>query len=97
MEKVSLTLFITGQNSRSQSAVANLRRICQDVLPEQHELTIIDVLECPELAEEARIIATPTLVKSSPPPIRRIVGDLSDHNQVLIWLGLSSSMQDRKL
>ena len=91
MDKISFTLFITGKNARSQAAVANLRRICQNnLLDEAYELTIVDVLERPQLAEEAHIIATPTLIKSNPVPIRRIVGDLSDQEKVLSWLDLLS-------
>lgn len=95
MDKVSLTLFITGQTLRSQSAVANLRRMCRGIPPDQVELTIVDVLERPQLAEEAKIIATPTLVKSSPAPVRRIVGDLADTEQVLRWLRLKNPATDR--
>lgn len=87
MDTIVLTLFITGQTTRSQAAVANLRKICQQ-LSEPYELNIVDVLEQPELAEEARILATPTLLKSNPPPARQVVGDLSDREQVLLWLSL---------
>jgi circadian clock protein KaiB len=88
MEKLSLTLFITGQTLRSRSAVYHLRKLSDEVADGQYELTIIDVLEHPHLAEEAKVIATPTLVKTSPPPIRRIVGDLANTREVLRWLDL---------
>lgn len=88
MQKFRLTLFITGQTPRSEHAIANLRRICEKELINQYELTIIDVLENPHLAEESKILATPTLVKELPPPIRRIIGDLSNTGKVLLGLDL---------
>ena len=86
--KVLLKLYITGQTPRSEQAVANLRRICEQQLRNQFELDIVDILEQPELAETERIIATPTLVRVSPPPARRIIGDLSDTEKVLFGLSL---------
>jgi circadian clock protein KaiB len=88
MEKYRLKLFITGQTSRSTRAIANLRRICEDALTD-YELDIIDVLERPQLAEDDRVLATPTLIKEFPPPVRRIIGDLSDTEKVLLGLELS--------
>ncbi len=88
MQEFRLTLFITGQTPRSEHAIANLRRICEKELANQYELTIIDVLEQPHLAEESKILATPTLVKELPPPLRRIIGDLSNTSKVLLGLDL---------
>jgi len=65
-----------------------LHRICEEELRGQYELVIIDVLEHPELAEKEKIVATPTLVKELPPPLRRIIGDLSDSEKVLLGLNL---------
>jgi circadian clock protein KaiB len=90
MDKYRLKLFITGQTSRSSRAIANLRRICEDALGTEYELNIIDVLERPQLAEDERILATPTLIKEFPLPVRRIIGDLSDTSQVLQGLELQS-------
>lgn len=90
MEKYRLKLFITGQTSRSSRAIANLRRICEDELGTEYELNIIDVLERPQMAEDDRILATPTLIKEFPLPVRRIIGDLSDTRQVLLGLELQS-------
>jgi circadian clock protein KaiB len=67
-------------------AVNNLRRICEQELRGQYELQVIDVLEQPELAEEEKILATPTLIKQLPPPLRRVIGDLSDKDKVLFGL-----------
>ncbi len=86
MSKYLLRLFITGESSRSGTAIANLRRICEQELAGAYDLEIIDVLEFPELAEEAKILATPTLIKSLPPPLRRVIGDLSDKEKVLLGL-----------
>lgn len=86
--KYQLKLYITGQTPRSQRAIRNLYETCQQALDGRYDLTIIDVLEHPELAEEEKILATPTLIKVSPPPLRRIIGDLSDTEKVLIGLDL---------
>jgi circadian clock protein KaiB len=88
MDKYLLKLFITGQSLRSLRTITNLRRICEEELGTGYELTIIDVLEQPQLAEEGKILATPTLIKEFPLPVRRIIGDLSDKNQVLLGLEL---------
>ncbi len=88
MNKYILKLYITGQTPRSTQAVANLQRICTEWLGEACEITVIDVLEYPELAEQDKILATPTLIKISPPPARRVIGDLSDMEKVMWGLGL---------
>jgi len=85
--KYVLKLYIAGHTVRSQRAITNLRRLCEEAL-QGYDLVIIDVLERPQLAEDEKIIATPTLVKALPPPARRIIGDLSDVNQVLAVLDL---------
>jgi circadian clock protein KaiB len=79
-------LYVTGQTPRSERAIANLRRICDEVLDGNFELQIIDVLEQPHLAERDRILVTPTLIKQVPPPARRVLGDLSDTQRVLAEL-----------
>lgn len=83
-----LRLYITGQTPRSEQAIGNLQQICDEQLDEQYEVEIIDVLERPQLAEDEKIIATPTLIKQLPPPIRRIIGDLSDTERVVLGLDL---------
>ena len=77
---------MTGASTRTGTAIANLQRICEQELGGQYDLEIIDVLEFPDLAEEAKILATPTLIKSLPPPLRRVIGDLSDTEKVLLGL-----------
>ncbi len=87
-DKYLLKLYITGQTPRSERAIANLRRICAEDLRGQYQMQIIDLLERPQLAEDEKIIATPTLIKELPPPMRRIIGDLSDAEKVLLGLDL---------
>jgi len=88
MTKYQLQLFVTDETITTKQAVTNIQRICGELLADRYELTIIDVLQNPQAAEDAKILATPTLVKVSPPPTRRIVGDLSNTEKVLIALDL---------
>jgi circadian clock protein KaiB len=81
-----LKLYITGTSPRAEVAIANLRRICEQELHGEYELEIIDVLEHPQIAEDDKILATPTLIKQLPPPLRRVIGDLSDKAKVLLGL-----------
>ena len=83
-----LRLYVTGQTPRSERAITTLRTICDEELGGEFDLMVIDVLENPQLAEDEKILATPTVVKELPPPIRRIIGDLSDVDRVLIGLDL---------
>ena len=86
--KYELKLFVTGQTPRSINAISNIRRLCERELPGRYKLTIVDVLEQPQLAENERIMATPTLIKITPPPAMRIIGDLSDSRRVFVGLNL---------
>ncbi len=88
MPKFLFKLFVTGQTPRSQRAVANLRRLCEEELGQEYEMVVIDVLERPQMAEDEKILATPTLVKELPLPPRRVIGDLSDPAKVLLGLDL---------
>lgn len=84
--KYLLTLYVTGTSPRAQVAISNLERICREELQGQYDLEIIDVLEQPQRAEDEKILATPTLIKQLPPPLRRVIGDLSDKAKVLLGL-----------
>ncbi|MGI8619335.1 MAG: circadian clock KaiB family protein [Gemmatimonadaceae bacterium] len=86
MSTYLLRLFVTGTSSRTGTAIANLRRICEQELRGQYDLEIIDVLQFPDVAEDEKILATPTLIKSLPLPLRRVIGDLSDKEKVLLGL-----------
>ncbi|MFC1543216.1 circadian clock KaiB family protein [Candidatus Neomarinimicrobiota bacterium] len=88
MSKVLLKLYVTGVTGASEKAIANLRRISNEEFGGEYELDIIDVLECPQLAEDEKILATPTLIKHLPPPLRRIIGDLSATQKVLLGLDM---------
>ena len=88
LSKYVLKLYIAGSSPRAEVAIANLRRICDEDLRGEFTLDIIDVHEDPEAAESDRILATPTLVKALPPPLRRVIGDLSDREKVLLGLEL---------
>ena len=90
MGRYMLKLYVTGQTARSHQAIANLRRICEVELGGRYEMVVIDVLERPQLAEDEKILATPTVVKELPLPMRRIIGDLSDPERVLVGLDLRS-------
>lgn len=83
-----LKLYVTGHSASSERAIHNLKRIVEQEPPGQYEVIIVDVLERPQLAEDEKILATPTLVKEAPPPVRRIIGDLSDTEKVLLGLDL---------
>lgn len=88
MTKFKLKLFISGLTPRAQQTIENLWAICEKEYPEQYELQVIDVLEHPEMAEKERILATPTVIKELPLPLRRLIGDLSDSEKVLMGLDL---------
>jgi circadian clock protein KaiB len=75
-----------GNSPKSATAIANLRRTCEEELKGRYDLQVIDVLEHPQLAEDDNILATPTLIKQLPPPLRRLIGDLSDKQKVLLGL-----------
>ncbi len=83
-----LTLYVAGSSPRSEAAVDNLRRICRSELADGAEFEVVDVTEHPARAEEARILTTPTVVRESPPPLRRVTGDLSSAPKVIAALGL---------
>jgi circadian clock protein KaiB len=86
--RILLKLFVAGSSGAATQAIANLTRVCDEDLAGRCELLIIDVLRQPEIAEREKILATPTLIKSSPPPIRRIIGDLADKHVLLAGMGL---------
>jgi circadian clock protein KaiB len=86
--KYILRLYITGSTSRSISAITNLKKICEEYLEGRYELEVIDLYKNPRLAKDEQIIAAPTLIKKLPLPFRRIIGDMSDKEKVLLGLDL---------
>jgi circadian clock protein KaiB len=81
-----LRLYVTGMTQRSMQAIANLRGICEKRLQGRYELEVVDIYQHPGLARDEQIVAVPTLIKRLPPPLRRVVGDLSDEERVLLGL-----------
>jgi circadian clock protein KaiB len=86
--KYAMRLYVTGASPKSTAAIANLRKLCDDHLAGQYELKVVDVYQQPELAREGQIIAAPTLVKQSPAPARRFIGDMSHTENMLSGLDL---------
>jgi len=86
--KYILRLYVTGSTGRSLRAIHNLKKLCEEHLPDNYDLEVIDIYKDPAAAREAQIIAAPTLVKKLPQPIRRFVGDLSNTQKVLIGLDI---------
>ncbi|MBF2015815.1 MAG: circadian clock KaiB family protein [Rivularia sp. T60_A2020_040] len=93
-KKYVLKLYVTGDTPRSNKAISNLDELCQANLENQFKIIIIDVLKQPDIGEKEKIIVTPTLVKESPLPQMRIIGDLSDVETVLMGLGIGSKKHD---
>ena len=87
-ETYVLVLFVVGGSERSRRAVANLRSICEELLQGRYLLEVIDLREFPALAGDRDILATPTLIRESPEPVVRLIGDLSQRDRVLAGLGL---------
>ena|ERR1044072_4897543 len=81
-----LRLYVTGSSSRSLRAVYNLKKLCDEYLPDDYDLEVIDIYKDPAAAREAQIIAAPTLVKKLPQPIRKFVGDMSNTQKILLGL-----------
>jgi len=90
MNNITLRLYIAGETSRSRQAIANLQHICEAEMGADCKIEVVDVLDNPELAEKEKILATPTLIKILPPPLRRIIGDLSQTEKVLVGLDIST-------
>lgn len=90
LNKLEIQLFITGHSVKSDTAIDNLRALLAETSSDAFKLTIIDVLEDPQAAEDAFILATPTLVKTAPLPVRRTIGDLSDRVSLLRSLDLKA-------
>ncbi|SER62656.1 circadian clock protein KaiB [Pedobacter rhizosphaerae] len=83
-----LRLYVAGKTSKSVVALANLKKICEEHLEGKYSIEVIDLLEKPQLAEGDQILAIPTLVKKVPEPVRKIIGDLSNVEKVLVGLDI---------
>ncbi|MBP1776017.1 MAG: KaiB protein [candidate division NC10 bacterium] len=83
-----LRLYVAGQTARAITAFANLKKLCEEHLKGQYEIEVIDLLKNPRLAKGDQILAVPTLVRKLPEPVRKIIGDLSNTERVLVGLDL---------
>ena len=86
-----LCLYIAGETPRSVTALSNLRRICSEHLRNRYRIEVIDLLKNPRLARDHQILALPTLVRQLPNPVRKIIGDLSNTERVLVGLDITSA------
>jgi circadian clock protein KaiB len=91
-----LRLYVAGQTPKSLTAFANLRKMCETHLAGRYEIEVIDLIERPQLARGDEIIAVPTLVRKLPEPIKKLIGDLSDTERVLVGLQLTPERSDRQ-
>ena len=85
-----LKLYVTGATRRSQTAITNLKTICEQYLEGHYDLEVVDIYQSPLLAKKAEILAAPTLVKQLPLPARRLIGDLSEQGKLLMLLNLKA-------
>ena len=92
--KYILRLYVTGSSARSLKAVYNLKKLCEEHLPD-YDLEIIDIYKDPQAARDEQIIAAPTLVKRLPTPLRKFVGDLSDTKKILVGLDLYKRQENQ--
>lgn len=86
--RYNLRLYVAGKTPKSVAALSNLRKICEEHLAGRYRIEIVDLLETPQLAAGDQILALPTLVRRLPPPLKRIIGNLSDSERVLVGLDL---------
>ncbi|HEX6212659.1 MAG TPA: circadian clock KaiB family protein [Methylomirabilota bacterium] len=84
-----LHLFVTGASPRSLAAVAGVKALCEELLPGRYDLVVTDVYQEPELARRQHLVVTPTFVKHAPPPVRSLVGDVTNRGRLIAALGLS--------
>ena len=90
-EKYVLRLYVSGSTSKSALAIENIKRICEQHLKNRYDLEVIDIYQQPNLARDEQILAVPTLIKRCPPPLRRLIGDLSNLKKVLFGLDLGNA------
>jgi circadian clock protein KaiB len=87
-QRWQLRLYVAGQTPKCVAAFANLKRICEEYLTGQYDIEIVDLLQTPALAQGDQILAIPTLVRKLPEPVRKIIGDLSNTERVLVGLDI---------
>ena len=89
--EIVLSLYVAGDTPKSRTALSNLKKICVEHLGGRYRIKVIDLLKNPKLARDHQILALPTLVRQLPEPIRKIIGDLSNTERVLVGLGIEST------
>jgi len=94
MTMYEFKLYVVGRTPKSVDVIEELVKLLEDALESHYHLEVIDIIESPELAEKDRIWATPTLEKASPEPVRKIIGNLSDKERVLLALGLTAQREE---
>ncbi|MFB2938988.1 circadian clock KaiB family protein [Aerosakkonemataceae cyanobacterium BLCC-F154] len=92
-----LRLYVAGQTPKSLTAFANLKKICEEYLQGQYHIEVIDLVTQPHLAKQDQIVALPTLVKKLPPPIKQIIGDLSNQEKVLVGLEINGIKPNQQI
>ncbi|HEX4144678.1 MAG TPA: circadian clock KaiB family protein [Pirellulales bacterium] len=95
-EKWDLRLYVAGQTPKSIAAFSNLKRVCEEYLAGKYNIEVIDLIKTPQLAQGDQIVAIPTLVRKLPEPVRKIIGDLSNTERVLVGLQLRPQKNDRQ-
>lgn len=88
LEQYKFRLYVAGNSPKSLRAIQNLKKICDEHLPGHYEIEIIDIYQRPELLEQEQIFAIPTLIKKLPLPLQRLIGDMTNQEEVVIYLGL---------
>jgi circadian clock protein KaiB len=91
LDVFELRLYVAGKTARSVAAFENLSRLCEEHLPGRYTIEVVDLLIHPQLARNDQIVAIPTLVRKLPPPIRKVIGDLSNEERTLVGLQLRPS------
>jgi circadian clock protein KaiB len=89
--RYSLRLYITGPTLYSLQAIINLKRVCEKYLSGRYDIEVVDLYQQPELAREARLLATPTLIRKLPAPVRQVIGDLTSTERLLVALNLQKT------
>ena len=95
-EEYILKLYVSGMTPKSRKAVSNVKEICETHLKGRYTLRVIDLYQNPKLAKGEQIVAMPTLIKKLPPPLRKIIGDMSDKDKLLVGLDLVKINEEEK-
>jgi circadian clock protein KaiB len=88
--KYVLRLYVAGMGPKSVQAIDNIKRICEEYLPDKYQLEVIDIYQYPIFAKDGQIVAAPTLIKELPPPLRKLIGSMADTERVLVGMDLKS-------